>query len=109
MRNRRSGERRSRARMYTPRALGRADPRLEHARRKSARTLTTIKVEKPELPVLILSMYPEDQYALPTLKGGASGYIVKADASDQLAPAIRKVVAGEVYLSPALREKLASA
>lgn len=69
--------------------------------------LTIIKAEKPELPVLILSMYPEDQYAVPTLKGGAAGYVVKADASDQLVPAIRKVVAGEAYLSPALREKLA--
>lgn len=68
--------------------------------------LEIIKAERPELPVLILSMYPEEHYALPTLKGGAAGYVAKANAPDQLVPAIRKAVAGETYLSPTVRKKL---
>jgi len=54
-----------------------------------------------------LSMLPEDQYAIRMLKAGASGYLTKASAADQLISAIRKVAAGGRYVSPALAEKLA--
>ena len=69
--------------------------------------LKAIKEHSPELPVLILSMYPEDQYALRMLKAGAAGYLSKEGASSQLVAAIRKVAAGGKYISPAVAEKLA--
>ena len=69
--------------------------------------LKAIKEHTPELPVLILSMHPEDQYALRMLKAGAAGYLTKDGASAQLVAAIRKVAAGGKYVSPAVAEKLA--
>jgi DNA-binding NarL/FixJ family response regulator len=69
--------------------------------------LKQIKVEKPELPILVLSMHPEDQYGIRVLKAGASGYLMKSTAPDQLVGAIRKVYRGGRYVSPALAEKLA--
>lgn len=69
--------------------------------------LQQIKERYPKLPVLILSMLPEDQYAIRMLKAGASGYLTKASAADQLISAIRKVAAGGRYVSLALAEKLA--
>ena len=69
--------------------------------------LKAIKDHSPELPVLILSMYPEDQYALRMLKAGAAGYLTKEGASSQLVAAIRKVAAGGKYVSPEVAEKLA--
>jgi two-component system, NarL family, invasion response regulator UvrY len=68
--------------------------------------LRLMKTERPELPVLILSMFPEDQYALRALKAGASGYLTKASAPDQLIIAIRRVVEGDAYVSPKLARKL---
>ena len=56
--------------------------------------------------VLILSMYQEDQYAVRLMKGGAAGYLTKDAAPEQLVEAIRKVVAGQKYISPALAELL---
>ena len=56
--------------------------------------------------VLILSMYPEDQYAVRLMKAGASGYITKDTAPEQLVEAIRKVVAGKKHISPSLAELL---
>jgi two-component system, NarL family, invasion response regulator UvrY len=70
--------------------------------------LHLIKTEKPELPVLILTMHPEGSYAVRALKEGASGYITKNSAPDHLISAIRKVVEGGAYLSPALALQLAS-
>ncbi len=67
-----------------------------------------IRIQKPKLPVLILSMYPEDQYAIRLLKAGASGYLTKESAPSELVTAIRKVAAGGKYVSPSLAEKLAS-
>jgi DNA-binding NarL/FixJ family response regulator len=64
--------------------------------------------EKPELPVLMLSMYPEDQVAVRALKAGAAGYMNKETAPKELVHAIRKVHAGGKYVSPALAEKLAA-
>ena len=69
--------------------------------------LAEMKDRKPALPVLILSMYPEEQYALRALKAGASGYLVKDSAPEELVAAIRKAAAGGVYVSPALAERLA--
>ncbi|MCF7972612.1 MAG: response regulator transcription factor [Phycisphaerae bacterium] len=70
--------------------------------------LKQLKSEKPELPVLMLSMYPEEQYAVRTLKAGASGYLTKESASDELIAAIRKVCSGGKYVTASLAEKLAS-
>lgn len=61
---------------------------------------------RPSLPVLILSMYPEEQYAIRALKAGASGYLTKQSAPDELVVAIRKIVRGEKYITPSLTEKL---
>jgi len=62
---------------------------------------------RPGLPVLVLSMHPEDQYGKRVLKAGASGYMNKESAPEELIKAIRKVLAGGRYVSPALAEKLA--
>ena len=70
-------------------------------------TLMQIRRERPNLPILVLSMHPEDQYAVRVLKAGASGYLAKDSAPDQLISAIRKVVTGRKYVSPSLAEKLA--
>jgi DNA-binding NarL/FixJ family response regulator len=69
--------------------------------------LKDIKAVRPKLPVLVLSMHPEDQYGKRVLKAGASGYMRKESAPDELLKAIRKVLAGGRYVSPALAEKLA--
>lgn len=70
--------------------------------------LKQIKNRHPELPVLMLSMHPEDQYALRSLRAGASGYMNKEAAPDQLLEAIRRVVAGGRYISAAVADRLAS-
>ena len=70
--------------------------------------LKQIKVEYPKLPVLILSIHPEDQYAVRVLKAGASGYLTKASAPEKLVEAIRKISSGGKYVSSSLAEKLAS-
>jgi two-component system invasion response regulator UvrY len=70
--------------------------------------LKQLKSVKPDLPVLMLSMYPEEQYAVRTLKAGASGYLTKESASDELIAAIRKVCSGGKYITSSLAEKLAS-
>jgi two-component system invasion response regulator UvrY len=69
--------------------------------------LKQLRSERPGLPVLVLSMYSEDQYAMRVLKAGASGYLTKDSAPDELVKAIRKVVSGGRYVSPLLAEKLA--
>lgn len=69
--------------------------------------LKQISVENPKLPVLVLSMHPEEQYAIRVLKAGASGYLTKAAAPEQLIGAIRKIYRGGKYVSPDLAEKLA--
>lgn len=70
--------------------------------------LKDIRLEQPKLPVLILSMHSEDQYAVRVLKAGAAGYLTKESAPDELVKAIRKVVSGGKYVSPTLAEKLAT-
>ena len=69
--------------------------------------LTELRKRKPELPVLILTMYPEEQYAIRAFRGGAAGYVTKETASDELIAAIRKVVRGGRYVSSSLAEKMA--
>jgi DNA-binding NarL/FixJ family response regulator len=69
--------------------------------------LRTVRDVQPELPVLVLSVHPEDQYAIRVLKSGAAGYLNKDAAPEELVQAIQKVVAGGKYISASLAEKLA--
>ncbi len=69
--------------------------------------LKEIKKERPDLPVLVLSMYPEEQFAVRVLRAGASGYLTKETAPNELVKAIKKVTTGGTYVSPALAEMLA--
>ena len=69
--------------------------------------ITDLKGLRPKLPVLVLSMYPEDQLGKRFLQAGASGYINKGSPPKKLVEAIRKVLAGGLYVSPALAERLA--
>lgn len=66
-----------------------------------------LRDEMPNLPVLMLSVYPEDQLAVRALKAGAAGYLTKESAPAELVGAIRKVVGGGRYVSAAMAEKLA--
>lgn len=70
--------------------------------------LKELKDERPGLPVLILSIHPEEQYALRAFKTGASGYLTKESAPDELVAAIRKISTGGKYVSSSLAEILAS-
>jgi two-component system invasion response regulator UvrY len=70
--------------------------------------LKQLKYEYPGIPVLILSVHPEDQYGLRLIKAGASGYLMKEGAPEELVKAIRKVHAGGKYVSASLAEKLVS-
>ena len=72
-------------------------------------TLKQLKKEYPKLPVLMLSMHPEEQYAIRALKAGASGYLTKQSAPELLVTAIRQVASGKKYVSPSLAEELANA
>jgi two-component system invasion response regulator UvrY len=69
--------------------------------------LKELKHERPKLPVLMLSVHPEDQYAVRTLKAGAAGYMTKESAPEELVQAIRKILRGGKYVSSTLAEKLA--
>jgi len=71
-----------------------------------AEALKQLKAECPKLPVIVLSMHPEDQYAVRMFKAGASAYLTKASAPDELIRAIKTVVAGGYYISPSLGEQL---
>jgi DNA-binding NarL/FixJ family response regulator len=75
--------------------------------RNGIETLKRVADNDPDIAVIILSMYPEDQYALRLLKSGASGYLTKECASEQLVSAVRKVAGGRKYISPVLAEILA--
>jgi DNA-binding NarL/FixJ family response regulator len=69
--------------------------------------LKQIKKEKLKLPVLVLSVHPEEQYAVRVLKAGAAGYLTKESAPGELISAIRRVSSGRKYVSSLLAEKLA--
>jgi DNA-binding NarL/FixJ family response regulator len=68
--------------------------------------LKQLRLKRPRLKVLVLSMYPEGQYAVRAIKAGASGYLTKRSASDELIEAIRKVLQGGIYVTSAIAEKL---
>jgi two-component system, NarL family, invasion response regulator UvrY len=70
-------------------------------------TLKELKILKPDLPVLVLSVHPEEQYAMRVLKSGAAGYVNKESAPNELIDAIRRVASGRKYISAFLAEKLA--
>jgi DNA-binding NarL/FixJ family response regulator len=76
--------------------------------RTGLEALQQIKQIKPKLPVLILSIHPEEQYAIRVLKAGASGYMSKDLAPDQLVNAVQKVLMGKKYITDSIAEKLAS-
>jgi DNA-binding NarL/FixJ family response regulator len=70
--------------------------------------LKQIKTQKPKLPVLVLSMHPEEQYAVRVLKAGASGYLTKESDPEEMLKAIRVAAQGRKYVTPALAEQLAN-
>ena len=76
--------------------------------RSGLEVLKEIKRSRPKLPVLILSMHPEDQFAVRLFKAGAAGYLTKESAGEELVGAIKKVVAGGRYISPSMAERMAS-
>jgi two-component system, NarL family, invasion response regulator UvrY len=69
--------------------------------------LKTLKSKKPTAKILMLTVHPEDQYGMRVLKSGASGYLDKENAPQELVPAIRKLASGGTYIGPSLAEKLA--
>ncbi len=69
--------------------------------------LKELRSLRPELPILVLTMHPEEQYAVRVLKAGASGYLTKESAPDELIAGIRKVTSGGKYITASLAERLA--
>jgi DNA-binding NarL/FixJ family response regulator len=76
--------------------------------RSGLEVLDEIKKLQPKTPVVIISAFPEEEYALRAFKLGAAAYISKEGASDELLGAVRKALAGGRYVTPALAEKLAA-
>ncbi len=76
--------------------------------RSGLEVLKEIKKSRPKLPVLVLSMHPEDQFAVRVLKAGASGYMTKESAPEELVGAIKKVLGGGRHVSAALAEIMAA-
>jgi two-component system invasion response regulator UvrY len=74
--------------------------------RSGIELIKLVKAARPKLPVLVLSMYGEDQYAVRAIRAGASGYLNKESASEQLVAAIRKIAGGGVHVSVAVAEAL---
>ena len=70
--------------------------------------LKQLKTENPKLPVLVLSMCPDDQYAIRALRAGAAGYLTKNKTPKELISAIQQVCSGKRYITPAIAEQLAS-
>ncbi|MBM4144779.1 MAG: response regulator transcription factor [Nitrospira sp.] len=70
--------------------------------------LRLVKRKNPKLPVLMLSVHPEEQYAVRSLRAGASGYLTKESAPDELIAAIRKISKGGKFVNASLAEKLIS-
>jgi len=75
--------------------------------RSGIELIKQVKDEKPKLRILVLSMHSEEQYAVRALKAGASGYLTKDSAAEQLVAAIRRIAAGGAYVSPETAERLA--
>ncbi|MFT3979615.1 MAG: response regulator transcription factor [Ferruginibacter sp.] len=76
--------------------------------RSGLEALQQIKQVQPKLPVLILSIHPEEQYAIRVLKSGASGYLSKDSAPDELVNAVQRVLLGKKYITDTIAEKLAA-
>ncbi|MEI8170907.1 MAG: response regulator transcription factor [Rhodoferax sp.] len=76
--------------------------------RNGLELLKLIKAERPRLPILIFSMHHEEQYAVRAIRAGAAGYLSKDGDSELLLPAMRRVAAGGVFISPKLAELLAT-
>ena len=76
--------------------------------RSGLELLGDIKREHPELPVLILTVHSEDQYAVRALKAGASGFLTKESAPEKLVDAVRRIAEGRRFITPEVAEKLAS-
>jgi DNA-binding NarL/FixJ family response regulator len=77
--------------------------------RSGLEVLKEAREKRPHLKVLVLSMHPEEQYAVRALKAGAAGYLTKQTAPEELVNAVKKILSGGKYVSAALAEKLASA
>jgi DNA-binding NarL/FixJ family response regulator len=75
--------------------------------RSGLNILAEVRLLRPDLPVLVLSMLPEDQFGKQVLKAGAWGYLKKESAPEELIQAVRKVLAGGRYVSPSLAERFA--
>ena len=75
--------------------------------RSGLEVLSQLKELQPDLNILILSMYSEEQYAFRDLKAGAGAYLTKSGASQELLAAIRRVSSGRKYISPAVAEQVA--
>jgi DNA-binding NarL/FixJ family response regulator len=75
--------------------------------RNGLELIKLVKAERPKLPILIFSMHPEEQYAVRAIRAGAAGYISKEGDTDMLLPAMRRVVAGGMFISPKVAELLA--
>jgi two-component system, NarL family, invasion response regulator UvrY len=76
--------------------------------RSGLEVLQELKAQRPKTPVLVLSVSPEEDYAVRCLKLGAAGYLTKRSASDELLAAVKKAVAGGKYVTASLAEKLAA-
>jgi DNA-binding NarL/FixJ family response regulator len=76
--------------------------------RSGLEALQQVKLHQPKLPVLVLSIYPEEQYAVRVLKAGAAGYLNKDMAPAELVNAVNKVLSGRKYITPSIAERLVS-
>ncbi len=75
--------------------------------RSGIELIRQVKRERPRLSILVLSMHSEEQYAVRALKAGASGYLTKESAADQLVAAIRRIAAGGAFVTPETAQRLA--
>jgi two-component system invasion response regulator UvrY len=75
--------------------------------RSGLQLLTDLKREQPDLPVVVLTMHGDDEYAVRAVRSGASAYVTKESAPEELITAVRKVMGGGRYMTPALAEKVA--
>lgn len=81
---------------------------LSFGDRNGLELLKDLNASHPRLPVLVFSMYPESLYAERVLRAGARGYLMKSEGAEKLIEAIRKVLRGDIYLSPVMLERLAA-
>ena len=75
--------------------------------RSGLEVVQQIREHYPKLPILVLSVHPEDQYAIRVIRAGASGYLNKDSASEELVKAVHRVLLGKKYITPSLAEQLA--